>query len=224
MMVANHEIEAFRESTRVMPKHPAAASLLVAAGLVFAAAQAAADEIADWPCEQPYLEKLTPQDLGDGLPAIPAEDWHADARVSKTVEAATDPEWPAPHGATEIAALAHDAGSDRARAMGLVLAGIVDETNSLRAFLVEGIRASVIKARVLEGSVADNDAALAALPAGGSDADAKKREDIRQARFWNMRSLDDAKDGATLLCKRLAYLDKKTRALADSVRTQAQGQ
>jgi hypothetical protein len=192
--------------------------------LVLAITQAvAAEAIADWPCEQPYLGTLTAQDLGDGLPAPPAGDWHADATVSKAVAAATDPEFPAPHGAAAIEALAQEASAERMHVMGLTLAGIVEETNSLRAFLLEGIRNSVIKARVLEAAVAENDAALAALPAaGGSEAETKKREEVAQARFWNLRSLDQANDGAELLCKRLAYLDKKTRALADAVKAQAQ--
>jgi hypothetical protein len=198
-----------------------AAAVVVGLGVVRIAMAA---DVADWPCQQPMTGKLSVRDLGDGLPAAPADDWRADARVSDVVKDATDPEYPAAHGAAEIESFARAVGADRDHAMALVLAGIVDETNNLRAILIDGIRDNVIRAKMLSDVVAENEAALAAISEAGSDADAKNREDIAQAKFWNVRSLNKAKDDAEFLCHRLAYLDKKTHQLADAIRTESQGQ
>jgi hypothetical protein len=211
-----------------MPRGPVRRSWrpvgLVAAGTVVLSLMraAAAEDIPDWPCEQPYVERLALANTGEAWP-FPASwlSWLDYAEVRRIVTLASDPENPAARGIAEIEAFKATDGMDQIDGLALVLAGILDETNSLRAFLLEGIRANVVKARVLQSVVADNDAALAALPAGGAEADAVKREEVTQARFWNMRSLDEAKDGAELLCRRLAYLDRKTRTLADAVRARA---
>jgi len=145
-------------------RRPAACvpAVFAAMGVMHAAA---AEEIEDWPCEVPMVEALTLQDLdGSVAVAAPTGDWQADAEVKTVVLTASDPENPPEKGEAVIAALARDAAADGPRRMALVLAGLLDESNDLRRILIEGIKDNVLRAKVVGNVIAENDAALAALP------------------------------------------------------------
>jgi hypothetical protein len=187
--------------------------------IIVLAAPAAAQDIRDWPCDAPLAERFDPvQVWGGPLPRPLPEGWRQDPAVRDAVEFAANPENPPGQGAKQIAAFAAPLGAEREERLLLVFAGLLDQFNLLRGFVIEGVRDFVLRAKILRDTVAQNDAALAALPAdGGARVEAQRRA-YAQARSLDVRSMDDAMEEAEFLCRRYGYLDKKLRELTASIR------
>jgi hypothetical protein len=195
----------------------ASASLLIVAGI----GTLGAEEIRDWPCPQPLAEHAAPEAVWGGpLPATLPDGWRDDDDVRAVVEFAANPENPPSQGAREIADFADDLGADRRERLMLVFAGLLQRFDTLRGFLIGGVRDFVLRAKILDEAVARHDSALAALPTSGDTAVAEKRRGFEEARFWDARSLDDALEEAEYLCHRYAYLDEKLRRLVQVVRSE----
>ena len=183
------------------------------------AAPAAAEEIRDWPCDAPLTERFEPTQVwGGDLPQPPPEGWRRDRVVREVVEFAANPENPPSQGAKRITAFAGPLGGEREERLMLVFAGLLDQFNLLRGFVIEGVRDFVLRAKILRDAVAQNDAALAALPAdGGARVEAQRRA-YAQARSFDARNMDDAMEEAEFLCRRYGYLNRKLRELTAAIR------
>jgi len=173
-----------------------------------------AEPLKDWPCREPLVAPLTaamvwPAAHGRPLGALPAERaWEADPLVRDVVEYAASPENSAMFGGEAIAKLASQPDRERDATLMLALSGVVDLTNRLRGIMVDGIGLNVARSHVLAEVVNANTAAMAASPDPTPE---------RQARFWNLRHLDKAEDDAAMLCRKIAYTERKLRALAEAV-------
>jgi hypothetical protein len=194
-------------------RHRIACSLIV-----LAAAAAAAEEIREWPCDAPLAERFNPAQVwGSPLPRLP-EGWRQDPGVRELVEFAANPENPPGQGAKQIVMFAAPLGAEREERLLLLFAGLLDQFNLLREFVIEGVRDFVLRAKILRDAVAENDAALAALSTeGGGQVEAQRRA-YDQARSLDARSMDDAMEEAEFLCRRYGYLDRKLRELTAAIR------
>jgi hypothetical protein len=187
--------------------------------IVVLAAPATTQDIRDWPCDSPLAERFDPVQIwGSPLPTPLPEGWRQNAAVREVVEFAANPENPPGQGARRITAFAASLGAEREERLLLVFAGLLDQFNLLRGFVIEGVRDFVLRAKILRDAVARNDAVLAALPAdGGARVEAQRRAYVR-ARSLDARSMDDALEEAEFLCRRYGYLDKKLRELTAAIR------
>lgn len=186
---------------------------------VVLAAPAAAQEIRDWPCDWPLAERFDPVQIwGNPLPMPLPEGWRQDPGVREVVEFAANPENPPGQGASQIAAFAAPLGAEREQRLLLVFAGLLERFNLLRGFVIEGVRDFVLRAKILRDAVAQNDAALAALPADGGARVEAQRQAYAGARSLDARSMDDAMEEAEFLCRRYGYLDRKLRKLTAAIR------
>jgi hypothetical protein len=155
---------------------------------------------------------------GSPLPSSLPEGWRQDLGVREVVEFAANPENPPGQGAKQIVAFAAPLGAEREERLLLLFAGLLDQFNLLRGFVLEGVRDFVLRAKILRDAVAQNDAALAALAAeGGARVEAQRRA-YGQARSLDARSMDDAMEEAEFLCRRYGYLDRKLRELTAAIR------
>jgi hypothetical protein len=181
------------------------------------AAPAAAEEIRDWPCHQPYAEAFVPEDVWGGrLPGPLPRDWGADAGVRDVVAFAANPENTPNQGGAEIRALAERLGDGRRRpALLAVFAGLLEEFDTQREIVIEGVRDSVVRAKIIREAVEKDEAALAALPTGSETE--QQRKGHQEAHFWNARNMDDALDDARFLCHRYGYLEEKLRRLSAAI-------
>jgi hypothetical protein len=152
---------------------------------------------------------------GSALPRPLGEGWRQDAAVRGVVEFAADPENPPRQGAKRIAAFAAPLGTDREERLMMVFAGLLDQFDQLRGFVIEGVRDFVLRAKILREAIDRNEAAVAALPA---EAHEEQRQDYLEARSWDARRMDDALEEAEFLCRRYGYLDKKLRELTARIR------
>jgi hypothetical protein len=168
-------------------------------------------EIENWPCKAPYRAELAADDVWGGPAPKAAGDWHADEAVRAAVTFAANPENTPVMAGGAVSDLAHAAGAAKDRALALTFHGMLEETNALRTAVMAGIRDYTLRAIILGDAVQDNDAELAAL-AKNEEAE-KRRQDIRAARQFNFRNKDDAEEEADFLCHRLAYAEKKLRAM-----------
>lgn len=188
--------------------------------MVSCTAPVAAEEIRDWPCDVALADRFVPAEVwGSALPAAPPGDWREDPAVREVVEFAANPENPPSQGAKKIAAFAAPLGAGREQRLLLVFAGLLEQFNLLRGFVIEGVRDFVLRARILRDAVAENDAAIAALPADGGAEVEERRRGYAEARSWDARAMDDAMEEAEFLCRRYAYLDEKLRRLTEAVRS-----
>jgi hypothetical protein len=104
---------------------------------------------------------------GGPLPSPLPEGWRQNAAVREVVEFAANPENPPGQGAERITAFAAPLGAAREEQLMMVFAGLLEQFDLLRRFVIEGVRDFVLRAKILRDAVAQNDAALAALPADG---------------------------------------------------------
>src|SRR5918996_2185625 len=193
--------------------------LMACSLIVLGAAPAAAEEIRDWPCDAPLAERFEPTEVwGSALPRALPEGWRQDAAVREVVEFAANPENTPGQGGKRIAAFAAPLGAEREERLMLVFAGLLDQFNLLRGFVIEGVRDFVLRAKILRDAVAQNDAALAALPADGGARVEAQRRDYAQARSFDARNMDDAMEEAEFLCRRYGYLNRKLRELTAAIR------
>jgi hypothetical protein len=187
---------------------------------VWAALPASAEEIRDWPCEEPLAERFVAQEVWGGpLPGPLPTDWRDDGAAAEVVAFAASPENRPTTGAAAIEDLAARLGAERQEVLLAVFAGLLDEFNALRGYVMGGVRDFVVRAKILQEAIDANEAALAALPqAGGPEAE-RQRDGYREARAFDARNQDDALEEAEFLCRRYAYLEEKLRHLAEAIRS-----
>jgi len=161
------------------------------------------------------MEVIPATAVWDDPPALDAA-WERDAEVRQVVYFAVNPENRPERGKEAISEFAAAAGETKKEALIKVFSGLLAETNSLYGITVVGIRSFILRAKILNEEVAENDAKLAAL----SDADVEQRQGLQQARFWNFRNMDDAEEEAEFLCRRLNYLEEKLGLLTERVRAE----
>jgi hypothetical protein len=194
---------------------------IVAALVWLAGARPAfAEEIRDWPCALPLTERIVAEEVWGGeLPAPLPADWRSDAAAAKVVALAANPENPPAEGETHIAAFASRLGAERQAALLDVFAGLLEQFDALRGYLIEGVRDLVVRAKIIQGAIDNNEAALSALPADGGPEVEQLRNGYLEARAFDARNQDDALEEAEFLCRRYAYLEEKLRHLADAIRS-----
>ena len=198
--------------------------LILAALAAFSAAAtgAWARTIENWPCRIPYAEEIPAASVWQSPPPLRLDaSWRDDEAVRTVVRYAVDPENRPERGMEAISALARTAGAGREEALVKVFTGLVEETNGFHRIIVTGIRNFILRAKILAEAVDANDAEIKALT--GSETDKARRRAIKEARFWNFRNMDDAEEEAEFLCRRLGYLEKKLRRLAEHTRAEMKG-
>ena len=199
--------------------------LVLTSGAGFAAPPAPKGPLKDWPCEEQRADTLSAEALyAKPLPGpLPAPGaWLSDAAVKSVVEFAAAPENNPDLGIERIGAYGKTPGVRKPEDMLLVLSGIVERTNTMRRFIIDGIGDKVVKSRLLAETVAQDERDIAAVPNDGTNAALERKKGLETARYWNSRALGDAADDAELLCHRLAYNAKKAQRLVDAIRDEVE--
>jgi len=186
---------------------------------VLAGTPAGAETIRNWPCQQPLAEHFVAEEVWGGtLPAPLPQDWRADPAAGEVVALAANPENPPERGEAAIAALAGRSQADRQETLLAVYAGLLEQFDRLRGFVIEGVRDFIVRAKIIEEAVARNEGALAALPGNGGAAVDEQRQGYLTALSSDERNLDDALEEAEFLCRRYGYLERKLRRLTGAIR------
>jgi hypothetical protein len=176
----------------------------------------------EWPCHGPEDITLSIEQVYGGPPPgqpMAAGAWQTDARVKEAVLFAAAPENPPNRGVARITALARSS-DDRERDLSLLLGGIIERVNALRAILKDGVGDKVAKSRLLSERLAEIEEQQKALPA---EASPKQRQALSEAADWTRHALGDNAEEADVLCRRIEYTETKARALAHAVAEQIHG-
>jgi hypothetical protein len=197
-----------------------ARSIVAGVALVWlAGAPAGAETIRNWPCEQPLSEHFSAEQVwGGALPAPLPQNWRDDPTAREVVALAANPENPPGVGETAIAALAESLQAGRQQTLLATYAGLLEEFDRLRGFVVDGVRDFIVRAKILQEAVERNEGALVALPAKGGAAVEEERSGYLAAQAADERNLDDALDEAEFLCRRYGYLGRKLERLTGAIR------
>jgi hypothetical protein len=193
--------------------------LAALAALALPVGAMAQEGVKDWPCKGQTSDPLVAAAYWGGpLPAgIAPGAWENDPAVRALVVFATEPENAPDTGIARLRESLPKLDPDRKAKLALVAAGMVERSNVLRDFILEGVRNYTLQARILRSVLADNDKAIAALPK--EESTAATRSNLTRVRRSNFMRMDDAEEEAEFLCTRLEYVEKKLRRLTAAVKS-----
>lgn len=174
----------------------------------------------DWPCHARYRAKLVAATFWTGpKPDEGASQWRDDSQVRKLAETLGSPETTTRLAVERIDAFARELanGKDKDRRLTLLFYALLDEINTYRRFVHDGIYQFMGRRRLAAEALATTEAEYHSVPHDGSKASKAKRKQLEQRRFWQSRVFDNAEDEARFLCKRLTSLEGKLGAMARAI-------
>lgn len=94
----------------------------------------------DWPCQQPLVPSVSAAMIWDGPPLDDAADWRSDHDVSALVAAITPRTMSTEEGSAAIDRFLRDHPRNRAISARRAFVGVLEETNNMRARVIENIK------------------------------------------------------------------------------------
>jgi hypothetical protein len=169
----------------------------------------------DWPCQQPLVPSLAAAQVWSGPPLDGIGDWHAEPRVAALVQRVAPREVDAATGEKAIAAFVKDLAPEvRKRLVPLAFAGLLDETNRERGFLIERIKDLGERQRKLVEIIRKINADLDAIPPNATGDQAAQRTDLENRRAFTTRSFDGVQRTMRYACEAPVTLDARLGAYA----------
>jgi uncharacterized protein YukE len=177
--------------------------------LLPAVACAAPKSDSDWPCQQLLVPQLTAGMVWSGPPLEGLGDWHAEPVVTALVRRAAPEEVSAADGETAIAEFLHGLGGDRTRLVGLAFAGLLDETNRIRAEVIQRIKDLALRQRNLAALIARLTSELDAAPAEAQGDAPQARAELQQRWTFTTRSYNEVQHTMRYACEVPVTLDAR---------------
>ena len=179
--------------------------------LVLGAAGPPADP--DWPCVQRLVPTLTTSTIWGGHEA--SGDWRADARVAAVVAAVAPRGVSAQDGVTRLDRfVATVPPPDRPVVLAQVFAGLVDETNTERAQVIERLHDIARRQRSITEMTSRITGELRALPA---DAPAAQSKEIIGRRGFLIREYEAIERTIRYACEAPVQMEAKLGTLAQAL-------
>jgi hypothetical protein len=178
----------------------------------------------DWPCQQRLVPRLAAASYWNGAPLAGLGDWHADPDVARLVEHVAPRQVSTEEGLAAIAGFAHTLPGDRARRLGLVFLGLLDESNRERGDLIDRLKEIGRRQRALADLVARLGAELAAIPPDATGDAAQKRVDLQQRYDFSALNFKDVQQTIRYACDAPVALDARLGAWARALESAASGQ
>jgi hypothetical protein len=184
---------------------------LVGVLLPLAAAVAAAPNAdPNWPCQQALVPELSAGMVWNGPSLEGVGDWHDDPSAAALVRRAAPEEVKAADGEAAIAQFLKDLDGDRARAIALAFAGLLDETNRARSEVIRRIKDLGERQRKLAALIKRLTGELDALPADDTAA----RTELQQRWTYTSMSYNDVQHTMRYACEVPVTLDARLGAYA----------
>lgn len=170
----------------------------------------------DWPCVQRLVPTLTASTLWGGH--VASGDWRADPRLAAKIPILARRTLPAPDAAAALATfVATIPEPERPALLPLLFQGLVDETNTQRAEVIERLRERARHQRLLTETVSRITGELRALP---TDAPAAVREEITSRRTLMIREYDEIERTIRYACEVPVQMEAKLGTLAHTLDAQ----
>jgi hypothetical protein len=197
---------------------PQAAVATLAVALIAAAPQS---EDPDWPCQQRLVPQLTPAAYWSG-PLDMQGDWQTDPAVAGLVRQLAPRRVTVEEGLTAIEAFAQTASDDRPRRLALVFRGLLAETDSQRADLIERLKQIGRRQRELAELAARLASELNAIPPVAAGDAAAKRIDLQERHDFTTRNFEEIQRTIRYACEAPVRLEARLGAWARALQHAAQ--
>lgn len=178
----------------------------------------------DWPCVQAKVETLTSAQIWDGPPVDDIRDWWEDKEVARLVRYIISRRITMEEAEEAIQKFAEKIpeGEQRDKRLTLVFAGVLHESNNIRASVISGIEKfqdrQVARAKRLEIQSSEL-AELHRRQAAGEDVGDKIKD--RQEKYdWNARVFKERQDNMPLACEIPVEIEQRAFALGRAIRFQ----
>ena len=198
---------------------PQAAIAALAVALIAAAAPQSEDR--DWPCQQRLILTLTPAAYWNG-PLDMQGDWQADPAVAGLVRQLAPRRVTVEEGLAAIGAFAKTVSDDRTHHLALVFRGLLVETDSQRADLIERLKQIGGRQRELAELAARLAGELDAIPSNAPGDAAAKRTDLQERHDFTMRNFEEIQRTIRYACEVPVRLDARLGAWARALQRAAQ--
>jgi hypothetical protein len=175
---------------------------------------------ADWPCHGRYQLTFSPGAFWQGPPLDDAaSELEQQPETKKLAERLAAPETGGKEAETLIGSFAArlPQGDGRGRPLAVLFAGVLEEANLYRRFVLEGIVGAVGRGRLAAEALAQSEVALQGLAGDPSAPAAAERKALEERRFWQQRAFEGANGEASFLCHRLTSLEGKLGRLARAI-------
>lgn len=190
-----------------------AAAVLVALGLAAngtARAQEDKSDTTDWPCQQRYVETLSPGVIWTGPPIDEYLDgWWEDQQVFDVVGSIMQRDLEPEFTKKKIEKFAQGLGENKNEKLTKLFAGLFQKTNELRGRDLEGIKAYVRRQEELTASISDTSAKLRELDEEGVPKDDPRRLDLESKLDWSSRVFDERARLVEYICEVPVLLEQK---------------
>jgi hypothetical protein len=198
-------------------RRPAFRAILVAGFIVLGPGWAAASSRhadPDWPCPQRLVLKLSPAQFWSGPSVEAAGDWQQQPAVTALVQKISPRKVPAEQGEALIRDFASGLGEDRAQALTLAFAGLLEETNRQRAELIERIQSFARRQRELADIAARAGEDLRKIPPDATGEAAEQRQDLERRRHYVSRAFEEMQRTLRYACEAPVQLEARLGILA----------
>jgi hypothetical protein len=183
----------------------------LAIALMVAAAPRSEDP--DWPCQQRLVPELAPAAYWDG-PLDLHGDWRIDPGVAELVRDLAPRAVTTEQGLAHIAAFAETASGERPKRLVLAFRGLLEETDSQRADLIERLKQIGRRQRGLAELAARLASELDSIPLDATGEAAAKRIDLQQRHDFTVRNFEEVQRTIRYACEAPVRLDARLGAWA----------
>ncbi|MBU1209958.1 MAG: hypothetical protein KJ587_01635 [Alphaproteobacteria bacterium] len=191
-------------------------------GTTDVAANAAEEANSNWPCVQRKVDKLTSAQIWDGPPVDDIRNWWEDKEVSKLVRYLISRRIPIEEAETAIAKFAGSTpeGPERDKRLTLLFAGILQESNSVRSSIVNGIERFQERQLARAAKLKEESSKLAELHkrrAAGEDV-ADEINKAQELYDWDARVFKEREDNIPLACEIPVEIEQRAFGLGRAIR------
>jgi hypothetical protein len=178
----------------------------------------------EWPCVQAKVATLTSVQIWDGPSVDDIRDWWEDKEVAKLVRYVISRRITMEEAEEAIQKFAEKIpeGEERDKRLTLVFAGVLHESNNIRASVISGIEKfqdrQVARAKRLETQSSEL-AELHRRQAAGEDV-GDKIKDLQESYDWNARVFKERQDNMPLACEIPVEIEQRAFALGRAIRFQ----
>ena len=171
----------------------------------------------DWPCQQRLVPVIAAATVWDGPSLDKAGDWRSEPAVAALVERIAPRAIDEGTGSAAIADFVKELPNDRAareRLVTLAFAGLLEETNRERTFVINRIKELDERQQKVSALVARLTAEYDAIPADAQGDLATRRADLERRRTYIARTFEEVQRTMRYACEAPTVLDARLGAYA----------
>ena len=191
-----------------------AACIILLAGVTFLAAETEPD----WPCVQRLVPRVSAGMVWSGPALENAPDWRSDLEVAKLAGELRDRALPMGEAEARVEAFADAQSADKDRRLTMLFAGILDNINTERSSVIDGIKRYARRQQALAARIESTLAEIDALPkVGGSAEEASRRLELNERNTWDSRIYEERERSLAYLCETPVLLEQRVFALGRTI-------